>query len=215
MVDHYHLSPAKMNEIIYKKRMMEDILQYEHIKIVLYEEPDGAKRPRFRMVSRTNYMEAALQHPDFVHVYSPNAADDYNFMHRLIDNELVQLRWFVQTQCIATINTYTRTPSNFNTTDVFLAEMGLHRDSSYPDWDNIGKKYSDMFNANVWLDDNLVVSGRVNKYYSILPKIEIYVDYLNYATNKQQYMKITNRKNYNPEYPIGYLDGTGRPMNAE
>lgn len=213
MVDQYHLSSSKMNEIICKKRMMESYLQYEHIKIVLYEDPDGAKRPRFRMVSKTNYMEAALQHPDFVHVYSPNAADDSKFMHRLIDEELVSLRWFIQTQCIVTINTYKRTPSNFNVTDVFIAEMGLHRDPSYPDWDNIGKKYSDMFNANVWLDDNLVVTGTVNKYYSILPRIEIYVDYLNYASSKQQYSKIINRKDYNTEYPIGYLGTDGRPIN--
>lgn len=212
-MDQYHLSSNKMNEIICKKRMMESYLQYEHIKIVLYEDPDGAKRPRFRMVSKANYMEAALQHPDFVHVYSPNAADDSRFMHRLIDDELVKLRWFVQTQCIATINTYKRTPSNFSVTDVFIAEMGLHRDSSYPDWDNIGKKYSDMFNANVWLDDNLVVTGTVNKYYSILPRIEIYVDYLNCATNKHQYNKIIDRKNYNIEYPIRYLGTDGRPIN--
>lgn len=212
MIDQYHLSPKKMDEIIAKKYEMERYLKYEHIKIILYEDPDGAKRPRFRIVSKANYMEAAMQYPDFVHVYSPNAADDSNFMHRLIDEELVQLRWFIQTPCRCTINTYSKTPSSFNITDTFLAEMGYHMNTSYPDWDNIGKKYSDMINANVWLDDNLVTSGTVNKFYSILPRIEIFVDYMNYATNRYQYQKITDRKTYRPEFPIEYLGPDGRPI---
>ena len=44
--------------------------------------------------------------------------------------------------------------------------------------DNIGKKYSDMFNSNIWLDDKLVISGTVNKFLSELPRVEIYVRYL-------------------------------------
>ena len=71
------------------------------------------------------------------------------------------------------------------------------------------KKYIDMFNANIWLDDNLVVDGELHKYYSILPRVEIYIRYLNCVTSYQHYNQIINRKDYNPDYPINYLDNTG------
>lgn len=212
MIEAYNLTPGKMDEIIFKKRMMEMNLQYTRIKIVLYEDPEGAKRPRFRLITKSNYMMAAIDRPNFVHVYSPNAADDNKYMHRLVDEELVSLTQFVQTPCVATINSYFKTPSYFNTTDVFLAEIGLHRQMVKPDTDNIAKKYFDMFNENIWIDDSLVTDSVVHKFYSILPRIEIYVDYLNYVTNIHQYRQITNRKDFNQNYPIGYLDSHGRPI---
>lgn len=214
MVDRYNITPNKMDEIINKKRNMEYYLQYTRLKVVLYEDPEGAKRPRFRIIGKNNYMNAAMESPQFVHVYSPNAADDNKYMHQLVNEELEGLQWFVQTPCMVNINAYVKTPSSFNSVDTFLAEIGLHRKIIKPDWDNIGKKYSDMFNMNVWLDDDLVISGTANKYYSILPRIEIYIDYLNYATNYYQYSKITNRKYYNSEYGINYLGRDGRPHNG-
>ena len=156
-------------------------------------------------------MDAAAAHPNFIHVYSPTAGDDFRYMKQLKESELIELHRFVQTPCCINIDSYFPTPSYFNTVDTFLAEIGLHMDTMKPDWDNIGKKYSDMYNHNMWLDDSLVVSGHVNKFYSILPRVEIEVLYLNYATNKYQYNNIIGRSEYNPEYPIGYLNQKGEP----
>ena len=214
MINQYSLSPSRMNEIIDKKRNIETNLQYFDYKVILYEDPEGAKRPRFRMVNRKNYMNAAMGGGQFVHVYSPNAAEDHKYIHRLMDNELVYLNNFIQTPCQVCINVFFKTPSYFNKGDILLAEIGLHRHIQKPDWDNIGKKYTDMFNANLWLDDNLVMDGEVHKYFSILPRVEIYIRYLNYITNIHQYNQIINRKDYNNEYPINYLDSlTGNPIN--
>ena len=66
-----------------------------------------------------------------------------------------------------------------------------------------------MLNSNIWLDDALVISGSVNKFYSILPRIEIIINYLNYATSIMQYNSIVNNKHYNEEYPIEYLNKYG------
>lgn len=211
LINNTKLSPSKMDEIIDRKRIMQSQLFYYNFKIILYEDPEGAKRPRFRMVNRKNYANMALGGGSFVHVFSPNAAEDHKFMHKLIDSELVQLNNFIQTPCQVCINVFFKTPSYFNKVDVILAEIGLHRHINKPDWDNIGKKYTDMFNANIWLDDNLVTDGEVHKYYSILPRVEIYIRYLNYITSFQQYNQIINRKDYNPEYPINYLDNSGYP----
>lgn len=214
MIDEYHLSNQKMDEIITKKRNMENSLFYNNVKIILYEDPEGAKRPRFRLINRKNYMDVAMESSHFVQVYSPNAMTDHSYLHRLIDTELISLRWYIQTPCMVKINAFIKTPSYFNTVDTFLAEIGMHQDTIKPDWDNISKKYCDMFNKNVWLDDSLVTSGTANKFYSILPRIEIYVYYLNFCTNIHQYRRVVNREDYNPNYEIGYLGKDGKPFNG-
>lgn len=211
IIDQYKITPFKMDNIIEKKRNMETNLQYYDFKIILYEDPEGAKRPRFRLVNRKNFMNVAIQAKNFVHVYSPNAAEDHAYMHRLIDEELVQLNGLISTPVQVCINVFFKTPSYFNQTDVILAELGLHRHIQKPDWDNIGKKYTDMFNENIWLDDNLVIDGEVHKYYSVLPRVEITIRYLNYITSLHQYNQIIGRKDFDPSYPIQYLDQMGNP----
>ena len=212
LIDRCKFSPKKMDDIIEKKRNMETFLQYYDIKIILYEDPEGAKRPRFRLVNRKNFMNVAMQASNFVHVYSPNAAEDHKYIHRLVDEELIQLNNLICTPVQVCINVFFKTPSYFNQADTILAEIGLHRQIQKPDWDNIGKKYTDMFNDNIWLDDNLVIDGEVHKYYSILPRVEIYIRYLNYITSIHQYNQIINRKGIDPDtLPIDYLDSMGIP----
>ena len=69
-----------------------------------------------------------------------------------------------------------------------------------------------MFNENIWLDDNLVIDGEVHKYYSILPRVEIYIRYLNYLSSVYQYNQIVNRKSYNESFNIGYIGNDGNPV---
>jgi hypothetical protein len=66
-----------------------------------------------------------------------------------------------------------------------------------------------MFNANVWLDDTLVIDGAIHKYYSVLPRIEIRLRYLNMVYNRYQYNSITNRVDYNEEYNLQYFHLNG------
>ena len=212
LIDQFKLSSNKMQEIIDKKRNMETSLQYYDFKIVLYEDPEGAKRPRFRLVNRKNFANIAMSASNFVHVYSPNAADDHKYMHRLLGEELISLNGLISTPAQVCLNVFFKTPSYFNQTDIILAEIGLHRHIQKPDWDNIGKKYTDMFNENIWLDDNLVIDGEVHKYYSILPRVEIYIRYLNYLSSVYQYNQIVNRKSYNESFNIGYIGNDGNPI---
>ena len=198
MCDKYNLSESKMQEIINKRDNMLYNLQYYDLNIIiLYEEPEGTQRSRFRLINRANFNQEALTNSAFVHVYSPNAKDDFLFMRRLVDDELIELDSKINTPCIVDYNAYYKTPNSFNTIDTFLAEIGIERPViSKPDWDNVGKKYCDMYNHNVWLDDALVNDGAVHKFYSILPRIEIKLRYLNCVYNKYQYNTIINRKDY-------------------
>lgn len=195
------------NEILEKRVQMLTSLYFNDIKIVLFEIPEGAPRPRFRIINRSNFMNEAIANPNFVHVYSINAHEDSVFMSRLLAQDLISLQNLICTPCEITINTYSPTPSYFNRVDTFLAELGLHRPIAKPDWDNIEKKYSDMFNHNIWLDDTLVVDGHIHKYYSILPRLEIDLRYLNMVYNRYQYNSIINRSDYKEEYQLKYFGG--------
>ena len=63
-----------------------------------------------------------------------------------------------------------------------------------------------MFNENIWLDDTLVIDGTVRRYYSIKPRVEVYLKFSNMLYNKHQYNSIKQRlarlglDNIEPEY---------------
>lgn len=209
MIDYYNLSPSKMEEILNKRfNIMNNLHYIDYLIQVLLEVPEGAQRPRFRLVTRHNAITCLNSDP-FVHIYTPNAHDDFMYMKNITEQEVYEYQGLLNTPCIIEYNAYFPTPKNYNITDIFLAEIGLNRPNiSKPDWDNIGKKYCDMYNHNIWLDDAMVVSGTVNKFYSILPRIEIKLKYLNVVYNKSQYNSIVNRKDYDGK-ELHYLNRNG------
>lgn len=189
MVDNFNLTDKKIKEILNAKQYIMDNLSYYDFKIVLYEEPAGTPRPRFKLVNRYNLANAAMTNGQFVKVFSITGAEDRRFMRQLITSgELQEFQQLLYTPCRIEFNAYIHTPSNFNIVQKFLAEIGLERPINKPDWDNIGKKYSDMMNGNIWLDDTLVIDGTIRKFYSIKPRVEINISFANILYNKYQYM---------------------------
>lgn len=211
LYDNLKLSQSQMYEIMNTSSQMSGALQFSgDINVVLFEVPEGSPRPRFRIVNRQNLANMAISNPSFVHVYSITGAEDNKFMRRLVDaGELQQLDSLICTPCNVDICAYMRTPTSFNKMDIILAEMGLIRPIYKPDFDNIAKKYSDMFNKNVWLDDTLVIDGSIHKYYSVLPRIEIRIRYLNMLYNRSQYNSITNRVDYDGSTDLSYFQKKG------
>ena len=215
LVDKYKLSDSKMKEILDKRSiMLQNLFFYECQVVQLLEIPEGSVRPRFRVINKKNFNRAAIG-SQFVHVYTPNAAEDHVYMKKLCDDELIELDYLINTPCVIEYNAFYPIPSNYSVTDVFLSEIGLIRPVvDKPDWDNLGKKYCDMYNHNIWLDDSLVYDGSVHKYYSILPRIEIKLQYMNAVYNKNQYKRIIERKDYD-NAPLQYMDRYGRLVNNE
>lgn len=193
--DTYHINDRDSYNINMARMQMMNQMRYTTFNIVLFEQPEGSPRPRFRIVNRANLSNMAISNPNFVHVYSLTGHEDNVFMKRLISaGELQQLDTMIYTPCVVDIFAYIKTPSYYNKEQTVLAEIGMDRPMGKPDWDNIGKKYSDMFNKNVWLDDTQVVDGSVHKYFSILPRIEIRISYLNMLYNRHQYKSLSNRE---------------------
>ena len=211
MIDCFNLNDAKMQEILSKRDIMLQNLFFYKCKVVqLLEEPEGSCRPRFTMLTKGNFNKLAINN-SMIHVYTPRAAEDNRYMKELCEEELVELNQLINTPCVVQYDAFYKTPSSYNVTDIFLSEIGLIRPSiSKPDWDNLGKKYCDMYNHNVWIDDALVYDASVHKYYSILPRIEIRLKYLNTVYNKQQFKQIVSRKDWDESNSLNYLDRYGR-----
>lgn len=207
LYDSLKVTERQAFEILTKRDKMINNLSYFDTQIILFEVPEGSPRPRFRIVNRSNLSNMAISNPNFVHVYSLTGKEDNVFMKRLMSKEEFDaLDSMICTPCIVDMYAFMKTPSYYNKEDTILAEIGLHRPISKPDWDNIGKKYSDMFNANVWLDDTLVIDGSIHRYYSVLPRVEIRLRYLNMVYNKHQYNSITKRTDYNDAYDLKYFN---------
>lgn len=69
-------------------------------------------------------------------------------------------------------------PSSMNKIEQILAEMGFIRPISKPDWDNVAKAYCDMIQGFLIYDDSLIIEGTSSKFYSIKPRIEITIEYM-------------------------------------
>lgn len=208
MVDTYKISPSKMDEILDKRQaVLSNIFYYDYNIIELLEEPEGASRPRVRVL-RSNYNRLAMSN-QLIHVYVPGASEDHRYMRKLVETELIQLDGLITTPCNIEYNVYLKTPSNTNIVDKFMCEIGLFRPPySKPDWDNIAKKYCDMFNYNIWMDDSLVIDGSVHKYYSILPRVEIKLRYLNCVYTKNFFNAMISRSGYSNQ-ELHYLNSKG------
>ena len=195
MYDKYHITKAKAEEILRAKYNILSSLYYsDDILVVLYEEPEGSPRPRARYVNKSNLTSYAKSDPGYIQVYSLTGASDRKFMKRLIDdNDLMKLDHLICTPCDVEYNTFSKTPSSYNTITTFLSEVGIIRPVSKPDFDNMEKKYADMYNGNVWIDDALVQDAAIHKYYSILPRVEIRLKFLNLLYTKYQYEQIIKR----------------------
>ena len=192
-----------MDTIVGKYNTMKERLYFKRFFIVLYEIPEGSPRPRFRLVNRKNLRNMAIANPNFIHVYSPVGAEDNKYMKRLLTkDEFKEFTNLIYTPCIVDYKAFFKTPSSFNSVEKYLAELGVYTPISKPDWDNIGKKYCDMTNENLWVDDRLVIQGTVEKLYSVLPRVEITIDFLNMLQNRHQAESI--RKIYQDD--IRYFD---------
>ena len=207
MYDKYRITASDQESILTARDQMLNQFYYTTVHIVLYEEPEGAKRPRTRIINRGNVLQAAKT-SEFVHIYSPGAAENNNYMRRLVTEEdIMSLEQLICTPCDVRFTAFFRTPSYYNKVDTFLAELGLERPITKPDHDNIAKLYSDMYNSTVWIDDALTIHGETFKYYSILPRVEITLMYLNMLYNKHQYNQITGRKDFTENMTVDYFKG--------
>lgn len=197
IIDTYKISDAKLKDIIDTKyEMLQQMYYMPELFVVIYEIPEGSPRPRARFIKSkgNNILANARSNPGFIQVYSITGAADKKFMQEFKTNsDFDFLESLIYTPCSVKYDAYFKTPSIFNSKEKMLAELGMIRPLSKPDFDNVEKKYSDMYTGNIWVDDSIVIESNFNKYYSELPRIEITLRYMNMLYNKYQYKSVSKR----------------------
>ena len=138
-------------------------LKRETLKMVFNIIPESTPRPRLN-----------FKHGNF---YVKNAHSNNEFLRLLVDKEEC-LQNYITTPCYFTCKMYFPIPSNMNKIEKLLAEVGAIQPPINKDWDNLGKTYSDMVQKWLLISDALITKGTSEKYWSLKPRVEIYIDYL-------------------------------------
>lgn len=130
------------------------------------------------------------------HFYVSDAASNSAIMKKFVEENMSEYP-LITTSCKFYCKTYFPTPiSQMNKEEVFLSELSIIRHMSRPDWDNLGKTYSDMIQKHLILEDSNIIDGRVQKFYSIRPRIEIHIEYMDKYDSKYNKKRVEGRKEY-------------------
>jgi len=177
------LIPSKREIDILKEKVVSLItdIKWKHTSFIFYFVPEASPRPRYSGVTRSFYVKGAKGDSTFFEEYMKNV------------NERPEL---IKTHCIFNCDTFFPTPPDMNRMDKLLSELRLIRPLSTPDWDNVGKKYCDMVQGHLMLNDSLVIDGRVRKFYSSKPRVEIYISYAEDYDSLYNKRKVHSWKSY-------------------
>ena len=200
-----NIDDKKSDEILRARENFINTTYYKTLNLVFYEIPEYTPRPRARIINRAGVINAATGNNSFIQVYSITGRQNREYMEMYTKQNLSELEQLLCTPCDIEYNTYFPTPSYYNKTQIFLAEIGLDRPIIKPDFDNIEKSYADAFTGNIWIDDIVVVDASFHKYYSVLPRVEIILKYSNQLCNNHQYKSMINRKDFTNEMNVDYF----------
>ena len=203
-----NIDDKKSDEILRARENFINTTYYKTINLVFYEIPEYTPRPRARIINKAGVINAATGNNSFIQVYSITGRQNREYMEMYTKQNLSELEQLLCTPCDIEYNTYFPTPSYYNKTQIFLAEIGLDRPIIKPDFDNIEKSYADAFTGNIWIDDIVVVDASFHKYYSVLPRVEIILKYSNQLCNNHQYKSMINRKDFTNEMNVDYFKNT-------
>ena len=136
-------------------------MEWEEISFVIYLVPKATPRPRCNRFRNTFYVLGAK--------------DNKDIFRKFISSYDIPM---ITTPCKFHCDSYLPIPKSMKANEKVLAEMGYIRPISKPDWDNLGKTYSDMIQGMLLFDDALIVEGTSAKYYSTKPRVEDSLSYM-------------------------------------
>jgi Holliday junction resolvase RusA-like endonuclease len=129
------------------------------------------------------------------HFYVSDAMNNRKLMEKFVKEQLSDFD-LITTACKLHCDCYFPIPKSMNKSEKLRAEMGLVHNLTKPDWDNLGKTYSDMIQNTIIMDDSLIIEGTVRKFYSSKPRIELTIEYADRYDSKYNMKNITKRKQY-------------------
>lgn len=163
-------------------------MTYSKIRVMFYEKPTQAHRPRANFRSRS--------------FRTPNAAENSKAIEKLVKDIRKDLDLIVTPMKII-LTAYYPMPTTAKPLDVVLFETKHQYCVEKPDFDNVLKAYCDAIQNHIILDDDLVCSSTFDKYYSIKPHVELLIIYQDNFDAEYTYKKIKARKRFKEqEYRI-------------
>lgn len=168
-----------------KKNIFDEIKRIESItwstySFTMYLVPKATPRPRANTLTGIFYVVGASNNKKMFQKYFKEHPHE-----------------MIHTPMYFNVDVYFPTPSSMNLEEKILAEKRLIRPISKPDFDNVAKTYADMLTGSLIYDDALIIDGRCNKFYSIKPRIEItitYMDEFDSLFNRKKIESQLNRK---------------------
>lgn len=177
------LSIDRVRKIIGMKNSILQNQTYSYIKITFYMEPYGSERPRVRSMGEYN------------RIYVPNSDGGRKMINKFLKNVKNKIN-IIHTPIYCKMITYHDMPKTCSIEEQVLFEAGIMRPVTKPDEDNILKFYQDICLNTIILDDDLIYSAKIDKFYSFLPRVELYFYYDDKFTSKYIYNKIKSRKTF-------------------
>ncbi len=162
---------------IEEEEMKINNLEWKKISILLPIIPKPTPRPRYHFKTNHFYVKGAQQNKKIIKEY----IDDLDIIY---------------TRTKLLVKTYQLSPSSMTNTELYLAEKGVICPIQDPDWDNLGKAYSDMLQGILLLNDNIIQVGTVEKYFSIKPRVELFLEYQDGFDCKFNKRKVENSTGY-------------------
>lgn len=134
-------------------------IKWKKLDFTIFILPKGTPRPRSGKFGF--YVKGASDHKKFFREFTKN-------------KELPIIT--TPTRFYATV--YLPIPNSMNPVEKILCEMGFGSPITKPDWDNLAKTYCDMIQDIILYDDSLIIKGVLEKRYSLKPRIEIHIEYM-------------------------------------
>jgi Holliday junction resolvase RusA-like endonuclease len=141
---------------------------HEHLQIVVPGDPPVSKRPRNTRIRNAAGAVVGTR------TYAADGAEQAT-MAEEVRRRLPEGHVPYEGEVILHFQIFRPMLAGFPKYKRILAELGYVRPESKPDYDNFSKILTDALRGIVFLDDGQVVVGNVSLYYSIRPRLEIFV----------------------------------------
>ena len=169
-----------LNELLEKIDVLMDGL-WESVTYIFYMIPIPASRPKLNTKTFTFYVKDAK-----------NIKDVFDMFKR----ESSGMDCVISTPSRLTAKVYMETPKGMNIQEKIACELELIHHINSPDWDNLGKQYCDVVQKVLISNDSIVCRGMVEKFYSVLPRVEVRLDYMTAYDCKYNKRTVENRKSF-------------------
>lgn len=132
------------------------------LRFTVLGEPKGKGRPRFARAGK------------YIRTYTPDETVLYeNLIHAEYRRQCGKQKFSDNDQLVLRVKAYYPIPRSEAKWRRVEMEAGVLRPIKKPDWDNVGKIVSDALNNVAYRDDAQIVDARVQKHYSINPRLEV------------------------------------------